>query len=456
MNATPNPAEFALALYATANETHQRKDWRLASHALAEALRLELLRTTAVTAPPAAANDSAPRASVKRAPKASGPLSYTMTAESLTAALRLVCRVVDKRNSIPILTQCLLEAGRDVITIRATNLDREMFVSVQAPGCGKWAATCDAHRLAALLRQAKGPVTIVGETTDVKRGAQNDPKEGFLTRVTLGGAVSATLQGLPVQDFPKILKPDTAPLQRVTISAAALRDALTFVKLAISAEETRYYLNGAYLCDRVTDGRRHLEVCATDGSRMNVLTLDGQAPIPGAIIPRDTVADMLAVPASEPFDLAMSPQYLQMVSGPVVITSRLIDGNYPDYHRVIPKDGGDWVTFDTAELGGALAKVSAISNEKSRSVRFTLRGGACAMLCRNMEGAESSETVACDFDNEVDKEFAFNATYFREALAALDCQRVRILLGGPNDPARLESADEGADGRLCVAMPLRV
>lgn len=468
MNAQPNQAEFAMALYATANETHQRKDWRQACHALATALKSEMLRTTAVTAPiapaPAEPTQTAPKAPRKPAGAKTAQV-YTMRAESLTAALRLLCRVVEKRNTMPILSQVLIEAGRDVLTMRTTNMDCEIFVHIDAPDCGTWKATCDAYQLLNLLRQAKGAVAIVGETDNPheRKSGKGGMEKVSNTRVILSGAVSATLNGLPPGDFLNMLKPETA-LQPVKVEQAAFRDALTFVKPAISSEATRYYLNGAFLCSRHIDGILGLDVVATDGNWLNRVHLDGEAPTnsqggqrAGYIIPRDTVANMLAVPIAAAFDLAISPAFVQMVAGPVVVTSKLIDGSFPDYTRVIPRadDGKHVLTFDAKAVSDALAKVSAVSSEKSRSVLFSFDDGRIKMTCRNMEGATSSETLACDYGAEAPADMSFNVVSLREAIASLACERVKVTLYGPNNPARLESADDGDETRLCVVMPLR-
>jgi len=456
MNAQPNKAEFAMALYATACETHQRKDWRQACHALADALKAELMRSAAIPQP---ANDpappKAPRPAAKRSSKAAEPVTFTMTAESLTKALRLLCRVVPSRYSIAILGQALFEARGDVLAMTVTDLDREMTVHVTAPGVGEWSATCEAKALADLLRKSKGAVSLRGEPTEEKTRKSGGETETYRdSRLIISGAVSATLMGRDPADFPRVKADALKGMTAVDVQPAELARALTYVKPAMSTEETRYYLNGAYLCGVVRDGESRLEICATDGSRLHVIDLEGFADA-GRIIPLATVGDMLGMldASAEGFALNCSAKLLQMTAGPIVLTSKLIDGNYPDYRRVIPADGS-CITFDAAQLAETLAKVSAISNERSRTVRLAFDGPAVTLTCRNMQMAESAETIPCD-GAVGDLLMAFNADYLRAAVLSLNAERVNVYVTNANSPARLESADKGADDRLAIVMPLR-
>jgi DNA polymerase-3 subunit beta len=272
MNAQPQGADFALALYDAACVSHQRKDWRQACHALAATLKAELLRSAATPMP---ANDlpapAKPAAKAAKGPKAAAaPLAFTMTAESLSKALRLLCRITDRRGTIPILAHVLIVASGDTLDMTATDLDRELTLTVEAPGVGEWQATADAHALAKLLGKAKGPVSLAGEVTDHRRGAQNDESKPFCTRIMVGGAVNATLAGLPPADFPRVKADTLKGLHKVAVTPAQLVDGFSFARPAISTEETRYYLNGAYVHQVIEDGRRRVRIVATDGSRLAV------------------------------------------------------------------------------------------------------------------------------------------------------------------------------------------
>lgn len=448
MNAQPNPADFALALYETAKETHQRRDWRTACHELAKALKLELMRTSAIPAP---ANDPAPapkatRAPTKRPATAGKPLAFTMEAESLTKALRLVCRAAGDKGArhqrLPIMESVLIEARGDVLILTCSDLDRELRVHVTAPDVGTWETTCNAKALRELIGKGSGPVKLeAGE------------------RLTISGAVSAQLSTLPAKDFPTFSISGLAASESLDVKPSDLVDALTFVQPSISQEETRYYLNGAFLDVR----KPGLRICATDGSRLNLIGLPGQTKAKpdgkggGFIIPLAAVSDLLVILKDAPeMGLHINSRLLQLCAGPVVYMAKLIDGSYPDFDRVIPDPkAGRGATFDAAEMGAALAKVAAISNERSRSVRMNFEAGKVVLLCRNMEGATSTETVETDFTGEP-VEAAFNATFLMAALKGLGAERVHMRFG-PTDPASLVSTDKGAaaGSRLCIVMPLR-
>ena len=461
MNAKPNPADFALALYAGACESHQRKDWRQACHALADALRSELMRTTAIAAPPAPVVAPAP---VKRTstPKAA---AYAMTAESLTTVLRFLKRASPSgrgRHTIPILMHVLIEAGRDVVTLRTTDMDRELFVRIDAPGCGEWSATADLAKLSGLLTKAKGPVTFAGEldAPHSRKSANGTMEDVRNSRLIVSGAVNAKLSGLVPSDFPRLLKPETV-LQSVKVAAADLADALAFVQPAISSEATRYYLNGAYVHGCVDTGRSTLRVVATDGNRLHATAIErgegeGLAES-GVIIPMATVGDMLAAIGANagPFDFSASESYVQLVKGPVVVTSRVIDGNFPDYTRVIPAtDSGKSAVFNAADLCSALAKVTAISDSREPAATINLEGSAAAVSCRSADSATSSETIECDWSGDA-CEITFRGAFLAMAAKSLGSERVKATLGGPNDPVRLEALDEGDFMRLAVFMTMR-
>ena len=464
MNTQPKPADFALALYETAQETHQRKDWRQACHALASALKGELLRTTATAArvPMPADAPKAPASPKRAAPKPVAASGYVMTAESLTAALRLLCRAVHPQCSIPILSQVLMQAKGGTLKLSATDLNVEIVASVEARGIGDWLATCDARALLALLSKGKGEVTMLGElTTDYVVTVEGGKKETRRdSKVTITGAVNATLKGCDPGEFPVTkAQTDLLPLK---IAHADLVAGLTFVAPAISSEENRYYLNGAYITRRIENGLRPIEIIATDGSRLNLIQAEpiddggGAFAKAGAIVPHATVGHILALLKAAPLDaIAFSPTHCQIVAGPVVITSRLVDGHFPDYWRVIPKaDQGHVLAFDSAEMLAALAKVSAISKERSKSVRLNLTADLATLTVRNYDGAESSATVPCGWSG-ANMEVSFNADFLAQSIKALGCETLKMAMGGPNDPARIQDYDPRALERLCVAMPLR-
>lgn len=459
MNDQPNPADFALAMYATACESHQRRDWREACHALAKALKAEQLAsasraTMATAAPMPEPVTPAPRAkAAKRAKAAAGPESFNMTAGSLARAMRLVCRAVEKRNHIPILDNALIEARGDVLVISGTDRDRAMTVTVEAPGIGEWKTTAGAHDLLAILAKADkaAPVQIVGDAVDPR------------LHVTIGRAVKS-LPTLPAGDWPVML--DGAVWIALNLDGPALISALAFATPAMSTEETRFYLMGAYLHTVAQNGVQVVRVAGCDGHRLHLAGFEpkaGAGDIPGMIIPRKAVADILAgmgdgVGASF---ATCGAAGVQMTRGPVTITSKLIDGSFPDYQRIIPNDSRFTVRADREELAATVAGAASVSKEKSRSVRFTMQSEILALECKNMEGGKAVGTLAADYTETpakgegpaASREWGMNAAYVKDALASLDGDTVTMAGACPASPFLVTGANPS---RLVVLMPLRV
>lgn len=446
MNAmTPIDAKaHALALYATACESHRRQDWRMSAHALAAVLKaLDIPERISQAAEPVAAVQPRPKApKAAKGARSAKVASYVMTAESLTRALRLLKHANPARTSHPILECVLIESRSDGnLALTCTDLDKQMTVIVEAEGAEQWSVAVPMRPLLDILSKAKGAVRLapLHPVNDIPPGLQ------------VSGAVSVTMQGRLAEDFPLIPAPDNAT--PVDMSVEAWTRALAFVSIAMSTEETRYYLNGAYIHSTKTG----LAIVATDGHRLNVIEETPLTPcdLPGAIIPYDTVKTLRAMLAGAGFvTVGISKTHIISHAGAVSIMSKLIDGNFPDYTRVIPnpKDGTR-VLMDSQELGAMVRKVSAVSNEKSQSTRFAFSPGAVMLTCRNMEGGESSDTLPCTYKGE-DLVIPFNGRYVQDAMATLGAGPVQVTLYGPHDPIRVQS--KGDPSRVCVLMPLRV
>jgi DNA polymerase-3 subunit beta len=481
MNDQPNPAEFALAMYATACESHMRRDWREACHALAKALRQELessasLRALATAAP--AKNgvyiSPAARAAAKaltpakpRAVKATAG-HFDMTAGSLTTALRMLAKVSPARSTIPILSTVLMQAAGDVLTLTCSDMDKVLAVDVTAPGIGTWQAAPDVRAVLAMVAKApKGElVTIYPNETGIG--------------LTVAGIVRA-LPGLAPADFPTL---ETGELYPLELDGAEIVEALRFVSPAMSTEETRFYLNGAYLARPMVNGAHRLHVVATDGHRLHRWegepldakpgALIAESPVGAILVPRDTVKAILAMGGDGAgLTMAGNAKHVTVTAGPVRLTSRLIDGPFPDYMRVIPTSHAYTMTAGRAGLASAVANVATILVTDSRPVRLTLNhaAGSLALEARDMEGGKAVATLDVKADAKAwgkahgkkgepapvapeSLEWGLNAPYVRDALASLTGPDVT--LGGMDSasPFRVSCADD--ERRLVVLMPLRV
>ncbi|MDP3768749.1 MAG: DNA polymerase III subunit beta, partial [Dehalococcoidia bacterium] len=261
---------------------------------------------------------------------------------------------------------------------------------------------------------------------------------------------------LPAGDFPVMSADGFAG--RMSVEAKDLIRLIDKTRFAISAEETRYYLNGLYVHTIVVDGVARLRAVATDGSRLALADMpapEGAAGAPGVIVPRKTINEVrrLLDDAGEAVDLQISPQKVRLELGGAALTSKVIDGNFPDYARVIPKDNNRTVMVDAKLFAQAVDRVATISAEKSRSVRMAIDSGRVVLTVRNMEAGQAVEELEIDYDGEP-FELSFNARYLLDITDQIAGESMELRFGGPNDPALV--LDPGDADVQYILMPLRV
>jgi DNA polymerase-3 subunit beta len=352
---------------------------------------------------------------------------------------------VERRNTIPILSNVLLSAERDRLTFSATDLDMEIIDEALAQVDQPGQITAPAHTLYEIVRK-------LPEGADVSLSfTGEDP------RLTVAAGRSRfNLPVLPAGDFPVMSSDGLSG--RIAVDVGDLIRLLDKTKFAISTEETRYYLTGIYLHTVVEDGVSKLRAVATDGHRLALAEMaapEGSAGAPGVIVPRKTVAEArrLLDDAGESVDLALSPQKVRFEFGRAALTSKVIDGNFPDYPRVIPRDNTNIVLLDNKLFAQAVDRVATISSEKSRSVRMAIEPGKVILTVRNMEAGQATEEVEIDYSGEP-FELSFNARYLLDVTDQISGEIAEFRFGGPNDPALvLDPID--ADVKY-VLMPLRV
>jgi DNA polymerase-3 subunit beta len=372
-------------------------------------------------------------------------MKLTIERAALLKALGHVQSAVERRNTIPILSNVLLSAERDRLTFSATDLDMEIideaFAQVDQPG----QITAPAHTLYEIVRKlpdgADVALTFTGE----------DPR-----LMVQAGRSRFSLPVLPAGDFPVMSSEGLGA--RLSVDVTNLIRLIDKTRFAISAEETRYYLNGLYVHTVVDNGVQKLRAVATDGSRLALAEMpapEGAAGTPGVIVPRKTIGEArrLLDDAGETVELAVSPQKVRFELNGAALTSKVIDGNFPDYSRVIPKDNNRIVRVDAKLFAQAVDRVATISAEKSRSVRMAIESGRVVLTVRNMEAGQAVEELEIDYDGE-GFELSFNARYLMDITDQISGEMAELRFGGPNDPALvLDPAD--ADVQY-ILMPLRV
>ena len=372
-------------------------------------------------------------------------MKLTIERAALLKALGHVQSAVERRNTIPILSNVLISAERDRLIFSATDLDMEIVDEASAQVDQPGQITAPAHMLYEIVRKLPEGADVALSFTG------EDP------RLTIqAGRSRFSLPVLPAGDFPVMSAEGLAG--RMTVDVGDLIRLIDKTRFAISAEETRYYLNGMYLHTVNEDGLVKLRAVATDGSRLALAEMpapEGAAGAPGVIVPRKTVSEArrLLDDAGESVELALSPQKVRFELNGAALTSKVIDGNFPDYGRVIPKDNNRIVRVDAELFAKAVDRVATISAEKSRSVRMAIESGRVVLTVRNMEAGQAVEELEVEYDGEP-FELSFNARFLLDITDQISGEMAELRFGGPNDPALvLDPAD--ADVRY-ILMPLRV
>jgi DNA polymerase-3 subunit beta len=363
----------------------------------------------------------------------------TVSRDAFLKCIGRVYRVIARRNTIPILDNVLIrsEAGR--LVLQATDLDIQIVSSVEAKVEAGAGVTVPAHTLHDIVRKLPDGADI---TIEAKSDASITVK---------AGRSRFTLQTLPESDFPELVAGELAHL--FDIAAADLKRMIDRTQFAISTEETRYYLNGIYL--HVEEGK--LRGVATDGHRLALIDLAvpaGADKIPGVIVPRKTVGEVQRLlDGAETVTVELSEGKIRFTVGEVILTSKLIDGTFPDYRRVIPQNNDKVLEVARAELAEAVDRVSTVASEKGRAVKLTLSSGKLDLSVTSPDNGSAAEELEVGYAAEP-MEIGFNARYLLDILAQVEGDAAVVRLDSPGSPTIIE-AKEGS-GAVFVLMPMRV
>lgn len=360
-------------------------------------------------------------------------------------ALGHVQSVVERRNTIPILSNVLIQAAKGRLTLTATDLDIEIVESLPADVLRNGAATAPAHMLYDIVRKMPEGTQIQLELTSGDAGRL----------VVSAGAGRFELTCLPQEDFPKVSA--GALPHRFRLAAVDLIALIEKTRFAISTEETRFYLNGIYL--HAVEGKKPiLRAVATDGHRLARYDLDlpdGAADIPGVIVPRKTVAELRRMldDADGPIDVALSDTKVQFTFDGVELTSKLIDGSFPDYQRVIPSSNDKVLMLDAKEFSQAVDRVSTISADKTRAVKLNIDKDRVTLSVVNPESGTATEDLGANYSAEA-LEIGFNARYLLDITSQISGKEVRFVLADAGSPTLIEDKEDART--LYVLMPMRV
>ena len=375
-------------------------------------------------------------------------MKATIERAALLRCLSHVQSVVERRNTIPILSNVLIEgAGDGTLKVMATDLDLQVVeslkaVSVDDPG----AITVSAHLLFDIARKLPEGSQVALETAE--------------NRMTVkAGRSRFQLPTLPRDDFPTIVEGDLPT--GFELPAAQLAEIIDRTRFAISTEETRYYLNGIFL--HVTDEDQPvLKAAATDGHRLARFTLprpEGAAGMPDVIVPRKAVAELRklleeALDSNVQIDLSASKiRFTLGGENGVVLTSKLIDGTFPDYSRVIPTGNDKLLKIDPRSFYEGVDRVATIATEKTRAVKMGLETDKVTLSVTSPDNGTAAEELAAEYGAD-GFEIGFNANYLKDILGQIDGDSVELHLADPGAPTLIRKDDKSP--ALYVLMPMRV
>ncbi len=374
-------------------------------------------------------------------------MNFKADRATLLKALAHVQSVVEKRNTLPILANVLIAARDGRLSLTATDMEIAVVQEVAAEVAQDGATTAPAATLYEIVR--KLPDGVMVEISHAEG-------EGVLH--LRAGRFATSLNALPIEDFPAMTAGSLG--HRFALSASVLRAMIDRSRFAISTEETRYYLNGIYLHATESEGAPVLRAVATDGHRLARVEEplpSGAAGMPGVIVPRKTVAELrkLLEETSDQVTIALSDTRIQFVLGPITLTSKLIDGTFPEYGRVIPSGNDKVLRVVKKDFAEAVARVAAISLERTRPVKLSLARNLLVLSAANPEHGTATEELDGErvhYDNGP-LEIGFQARYITDITDQIEGEVEFLFADGGAPTVVRDVADASA---LYVLMPMRV
>ncbi|MBY0331676.1 MAG: DNA polymerase III subunit beta [Acetobacteraceae bacterium] len=376
-------------------------------------------------------------------------MKITVERAILLKALAHVQSVVERRNTIPILANVLIAAQDGVLRLTATDMEIALVeevagIEVERPG----RTTAPAATLYEIVRKLPEGAKV-----------QLDHGGGDAPLALRAGRFHTSLSVLPVEDFPSMTEGKLP--HRFALGAGQLRDMVDRTRFAISTEETRYYLNGIYLHVADSDGARVLRAVATDGHRLARMQVEpvpeGASGMPGVIVPRKTVNEVrkLAEETQDEIAVRLSDTKIRFDIGTVQLTSKLIDGTFPEYERVIPRGNDKVLTVDKQQFAEAVGRVAAISSERSRPVKLSIDRNHLMLSAASPEQGQAQEELddgAVTYESSP-LEIGFQARYLNDITDQIT-DKVEFRFADGSAPTVVQ--DAGKPEALYVLMPMRV
>ncbi|MBI4694200.1 MAG: DNA polymerase III subunit beta [Gammaproteobacteria bacterium] len=366
-------------------------------------------------------------------------MKIVLPREQLLPAIQAVTNVVERRQTLPVLANVLISTEKEVATLTATDMEVELVVELQIPKAADGAITVPARKVFDICRALPPEATISLEVSGNKAKVQS-------------GKSRFTLATLPATEFPSIGA--FQPLFEADLDARILLDLIQSTQFAMAHQDVRYYLNGLLFEFNDTG----IRTVATDGHRLALcdreIALDtgGQRQI---IVPRKGVIEIerLLNHTDGTVKLSVGTNHLKVTAPTQSLTTKLVDGRFPDYERVIPKEGKMHVLADREATKAGLSRTSILSNDKFRGVRLVLTGDTLKASAHNPEQEEAEEEIEVQYNGD-DVEIGFNVSYLLDVLGILKSEKVRIELSDANSSCLVKDPDD--ERARYVIMPMRL
>lgn len=367
-------------------------------------------------------------------------MQFVISREALIRPLQLVTGVVERRQTLPVLSNVLLVLEGTELSLTGTDLEVELVGRVTVDSSiQEGEITVPARKLIDICKSLSDSSVLEFKLLDNKLTIKS-------------GRSRFTLTTLPATEFPNT--EEESGTQQLSIPQDLLKRLIDSTSFAMAQQDVRYYLNGMLF----EVSAESLRVVATDGHRLAMQTVSMEndiAELQQLILPRKGIVELGRLIADGEGEIALSfgSNHIRATMPDYTFSSKLVDGKFPDYNRVLPKGGNKSVTGDIQELRQAFSRASILSNEKYRGVRVVLSDGVINILANNPEQEEAEESVLVEYTGDT-LEIGFNVSYLIDVLTVLKGNRVRITLSDPNSSALLE-AEEGNDA-VYVVMPMRL
>jgi DNA polymerase III subunit beta len=372
-------------------------------------------------------------------------MKFIVTKLDIFKTLTHLQSIVSKKNTLPILSNILIEAGNNVLTLSSTDMDISIKETMSCNIVEKGSTTLNAQMMFDIIKK-------LPDTSEIEF-ISNDGK-----LLTIRSNVSKfSLSCLPKDEFP-IIETESNNPKKIIVKSQTILNLINKTKFAISNEETRYFLNGLYFNITTSENKSNLTFVGTDGHRLatsSIVINNSIDEIPGVIIPKKTINELskLLSEKEDNVEIDISSNKIVFYIDKLILISKLIDGNFPDYNRVIPKNNDNDLIIDRQSLLSAVDRVSTIANEKSPSIKFKLLKNLVNLSSINNENSTATEDIKSNYEGS-EIEIGFNARYIMDILDNLEEKDVKISFNDNSSPIIIKEKIDTSN--IFVLMPMRV